>query len=225
MSKLERIDPLVIILSVAMFLVFAYLLTWSGKHPDLAQKSMFLLMFGVMGILGRFFWAFAFGEYIKISPNLPVSRAMLTAISAMFIVMAAGTIWGQIRPGMSLEFLAGTTITVQRAFFALAAISEELFFTWGVLLGGIALLSNRSLYFFETVKLPGELISLVGTCLLFALWHTAVYGTGAPLQLMFVYRFLFAGSYLLSGWIWGERYLGIAMLAHVSINLIATGAM
>jgi len=75
---------------------------------------------------------------------------------------------------------------------------------------------------FESIRLPGELISLVGTSFLFALWHVAVYGTGPALQLMFIYRMLFGLSYLASGWMWGERYLGIPLLAHITINLIAT---
>jgi len=201
------VDPIVILLIGTMFLVFAYLLTWFDKHPDLAIKCQFLLMLGVIGVLGRFFWAFGFQQYIR---------------PAALLVASAGVIWAQIRAGSSFEFLAGTTITVRRAFFSLAAVSEELFFIWGIMLGGISILSSRSLMLFESIRLPGELISLVGTSFLFALWHVAVYGTGAALQLMFIYRMLFGLSYLASGWMWGERYLGIPLLAHITINLIAT---
>jgi len=222
MSKIERVDPVIIVLIGAMFLVFAYLLTWFDQFPELAQKCQFLLMMGTIGIMSRFFWAFGFGEYIRPDLNVSGARIFFTAVSAMLLVVTAGAIWQRIMPGLSLPFLAGTTVTVQKAFFGLAAISEELFFTWAILLGGIVLLSHRSLVFFEALPIPGEPIALIGASLLFSMWHTAVYGTAtAALSLMFVYRFLFGMSYILAGYIWGERYLGIAMLAHVTINLLA----
>jgi len=78
----ERVDPIVILLIATMFLVFAYLLTWFDKHPDLAIKCQFLLMLGVIGVLGRFFWAFGFQQYIRPSANISGGRAFMTAVSA-----------------------------------------------------------------------------------------------------------------------------------------------
>lgn len=220
----ERIDALVLIMVGAMLGIFAYLLTWFKTNPELAQMAQIMLIFGIIGIMARFF-ALLMGERVAFSMNLPGARAVPIALSAGMLVVGAGAIWGQIQPGLSVDFLAGTTINVQRAYFVLAAIAEECFFQWGVLLFGVALLSNRSLVFMESLKLPGEPIALVGASILFAVWHVAVYGTGPEFQLMFVYRFLFGLSYLLPGYLWGERYVGVAMLAHAAINYIAAGGM
>jgi len=221
-ARVERIDAVVIVLIGAMYLVFAYLLTWFDSFPELATKCQFLLMMGTIGVMARMFWAFGFQEYLRPDLNVSGSRLFLTIVSALMLVLTAGAVWSQIQPGLSLPFLAGTTVTVKKAFFSLAAISEELFFTWAILLGGIVLLGQRSLVFYEALRIPAEPLALIGASLLFAMWHTAVYGTATTaLSLMFVYRFLFGLSYILAGYLWGERYMGIAMLSHVTINLLA----
>jgi len=223
--QVERIGPVVIILISTMILVFAYILTWADTNPKLAQASMSLLVMAMIGIMGRFAWAFIGGQQIRPTLDFSVSRLGLTALSATFLVIAAAGMWKAIQAEMiskgSVAFLAGTTITIQRAFYVLAAISEECFFTWGIMLGGIVLLSNRKILFLEKVPFPGTAMALLGSCVLFAIWHTAVYGTGEILQLMFIYRLLFGMSYIISGMLWGEKSIGIAMLAHATINFVA----
>jgi len=209
-------------LGVAM-LTFSYLMTWFDENQPLATKCNFLLVLLVTGVVARLLWWLVFRESLRGDLHFSSGRMVITAISAGLLVATASRLWVVVKAGMSAEFLAGASINVQRAFYVLAAVSEESFFCWAVLLGGLVLLGNRQLVLLEKLPLPGWPIALFGTSILFAVWHAAVYGTGAMLQMMFFYRLLFGFSYIASEWFWGEKYLGIAMLAHATINYLATG--
>jgi len=210
-----------------MFLIFMWLTTWYDDYPAMATKANFVLVMGILGLIGLVAWGIVGGRKLNITTNFSAVRLALTILTAMMIVGAAAGIWAQIQARMiaggAFSFLAGQTLDVNRAFLVLIAVAEELFFNWGILLGLVVIFANRRVIFDSRIPFPGILIALVAASLIFAVFHGAVYGYTNALWLMFIYRMLMGGSYVMSGYLWGENNIAPAMVAHATINFLAAG--
>jgi len=219
----ERISVWLVVLIVLGLLAHGYNMTQIDQDSDLAVKSHFFLIIMVVGLVVRGAMAAVFNY--KLVPDMRPNayKLALYMVFAGILIMSSGAIWSMTAPEAP-GFLAGATVTQVKLFYTFGAVAEEIFWIWGIFLPLCVVFGIFSVSLFgRKLPFPPWTLALLTVCILFAVFHRAVYETAPQLWLMFVYRAVFTLSYILSAWWGGTRDITIAVLAHMTVNYLASG--
>lgn len=219
----ERISFWLVLLIFLALMGHLYNMTMIDADSDLAVKSHFFLLIMVGGVVARGAMAALFNYKIDLNLKVDYHRLALYLAMASMLVIGSGWLWSM-TASAAPDFLAGATVAQVRIFYTLGAVAEEIFWNWGVFLVLTVILGAFSLQVFgHRLPVPPWGLALVATCVLFAVYHRAVYETSTQLWLMFLYRAAFTMSYVLSAWVTGTRDMSVAVIAHMTVNYLASG--
>lgn len=179
-------DVLTVLAFAVAAVSFLWLGTWMDADPVLADKALFAVALLTTGIM--------MGRmFTAVRLDMRLEAGQLTQI-AMWTALALA--------GIVLASLAAPMSTLGWQFAVLIAAAEEAFFR-----------------FFITSMLAawgGKALGVAGSAVVFALYHTAVYGITTTLVQILLAGAILAYVYLESG------SLTPTLLAHMAVNYLAT---